>query len=70
MPKTHGHSISVSVEQAFYFLYFCYFSPWTDILALVAILTGVGTAEGLYQVYRYGPGEEWISLGNEVRRIE
>lgn len=75
MQDNSQESLTIEYEPFFCLCYYCYFEPWTHILAFFLILTAVGTVEGLYRNYRgrrviAEPEETWVLIGNEVRRMD
>lgn len=75
MPESSTRTTDITFEQAFCLCYYCYFEPWTNILAFFLILTAVGTVEGLYRNYRgrrviVEPEEAWLLIDNELRKMD
>ncbi|MBR2305706.1 MAG: hypothetical protein IKA48_00595 [Fibrobacter sp.] len=75
MEDNYRASLTMEFEPFFCLCYYCYFEPWTNILAFFLILAAVGTVEGLYRNYRgrrvtVEPGETWFLVGKEVRRMD
>jgi len=76
MRDNYRASLTIEFEPFFCLCYYCYFEPWTSILAFFMILWGVGIAELMYRHYRGRnqgprvPDEEWYLVGNELRKDE